>query len=44
MYEKNTDCVDDFWQQVAKFVCCIAPKGVSNLLFSQVFTLHRDKQ
>jgi len=19
MYEKNTDCVDDFWQQAAKF-------------------------
>jgi len=31
MYEKNTDCVNDFWQQVAKFVCCITPKGVSNL-------------
>jgi len=30
-YQKNTELVDDFWQQVAKFVF-----NVSNLLFSQV--------
>jgi len=36
---KNTDCVDDFWQQIAKFVF-----NVSNLLFSQVSTLQTDKQ
>ena len=34
---KNADCVDDFWQQVAKFVF-----NVSNLLFSQVSTLQTD--
>jgi len=32
-YEKN-DCMDEFWQKVAKFVF-----NVSNLLFSQVPTL-----
>jgi len=37
-YETNTDCVGDFWPQVAKFVF------VSNLLFSQVSTLQTDKQ
>jgi len=31
--EKNSDYVDDFWQQVAKFIF-----NVSNLLFSQVST------
>jgi len=30
-YDENTDYVDDFWQQVAKFVF-----NVSNLPFSQV--------
>jgi len=34
-YEKY-DCMDEFWQQVAKFVF-----NVSNLLFSQVPTLYR---
>jgi len=36
-YEKNNDFMDDFWQQVAKFV-----SNVSNLLFSQVPTLQAD--
>jgi len=37
-YEKN-DCLDEFWQQVAKFIF-----DVSNLLFSQVPTLYRQTQ
>jgi len=36
-YEKNTGSVDDFWQQVAKFVF-----NASNLLFSQVSMLQTD--
>jgi len=36
-YEKNIGSVDDFWQQVAKFVL-----NVSNLLFSQVSMLQKD--
>ena len=38
-YEKNTCCVDDFLQQVAKVVF-----NVSNLLFSQVSTLQTDTE
>jgi len=34
---QNFDCMDNFWQQVAKFVF-----NVSNLLFSQVSTLQTD--
>jgi len=34
---KKTESVDDFWQQVAKFVF-----NVSNLLFSQVSMLQKD--
>jgi len=33
-YDKNTDCVDGFWQQVSKFVF-----NVNNLLFSQISAL-----
>jgi len=36
-YDKNTDYVDGFWQQVYKFVF-----NVSNLLFSQVSRLQTD--
>jgi len=36
-YEKDTESVHDFLQQVAKFVF-----NVSNLLFSQVSTLQAD--
>jgi len=36
---KNTGSVDDFWQQVAKFVF-----NVSDQLFSQVSMLQADKQ
>ena len=36
-YDENTDYVDDFWQQVAKFVF-----NVSNLPFSQVTTLQTE--
>jgi len=40
-YEKNNDCVDDFWQEVAKFVF-----NDSSLFFSQVPLLqtNTDKQ
>jgi len=36
-YERNDYCMDDFWQQVAKFAF-----NVSNLLFSRVPTLQID--
>ena len=36
-YERNSDCMDDFWQQVAKFVF-----DVSNLLFPEVLMLQTD--